>query len=190
MQINRCCIHILTRCQGEKGSLSLRWRHEHTQGEEGTGRDWKEGAGEGVAVGLCWALPPWGGGSRRGKAHGVWMLNPRAFSMHPFLDAPASLHQQLMPLRRAKSQQGRAWGLGKEAAPRRGLEKLEVALSWAGKGGNAVGSEAGVRKESGWQQGQWPWDLVVSGEMVLCGIQEGCWMPHPWKHPGSGWTRL
>lgn len=52
MQINRCCIHILTRCQGEKGSLSFRQRHKHTQGEEGgpegTGRR-EGGAVPGIA---------------------------------------------------------------------------------------------------------------------------------------------
>lgn len=80
MQINRCRIHILTRCQGEKGSLSFGERHKHGGrgggSSEGTGRKGGTGGSPAApgaeAMGLqllqclCGALP-WGEGP---SAHG------------------------------------------------------------------------------------------------------------------------
>lgn len=63
MQINRCCIHILTRCQGEKGSLSFRERRKHRQGEArgqeegGELEGGREAYGMGCGCALCRALP-------------------------------------------------------------------------------------------------------------------------------------
>lgn len=70
MQINRCCIHILTRCQGEKGSLSFRERCKHRQGEAGEWRgDRKKGGLEGGRGGpMGWDVAvPCAGRCQRGE---------------------------------------------------------------------------------------------------------------------------
>lgn len=57
MQINRCCIHILTRCQGEKGSLSFRERRKHRQGEARGQEEGGELEGGGRPMGWDVAVP-------------------------------------------------------------------------------------------------------------------------------------